>query len=140
MVVGLFITISPAIYSNGLLHLVPCGRRERAREVLNATGATLGAWLMAKITAMVVIGLLTTLGLWILGIDLALVLGVIAALLSFIPNFGPVLAVIPAALIALVSGPDQLMHVVMLYLAVQAFESYLLTPSCNNAWLTCHWR
>ncbi len=128
MVIGLFVTIKPTIYLNGLLHLFPLEKRERACEVLDATGAALGSWLMAKITAMAVIGVLTTLGLWIIGIDLALVLGVIAALLSFIPNFGPVIALIPAVLIALVSGPEQLMYVVMLYLAVQAIESYLLTP------------
>lgn len=128
MVVGLFLTLTPAVYLNGLLHLVPLGKRDRAKEVLDATGSTLSSWLMAKITSMVVIGILTTLGLWIIGIDLALVLGVIAALLSFIPNFGPVIALIPAALIALVSGPDPLMYVVILYLGVQAFESYLLTP------------
>lgn len=127
-VVGLFLTITPAVYLKGVLHLVPLGQRDRAREVLNATGSTLASWLIAKITSMVAIGILTTLGLWIIGIDLALVLGVIAALLSFIPNFGPVIALIPAALIALVSGPDQLMYVVILYLCVQAFESYLLTP------------
>lgn len=128
MVVGLFLTLTPSVYLKGLMHLVPLGKRDRAREVLDATGSTLNAWLMAKITSMIVIGIMTTLGLWIIGIDLALVLGVIAALLSFIPNFGPVIALIPAALIALVSGPDQLMYVVILYLGVQAFESYLLTP------------
>ena len=128
LVVGLFLALNPAIYINGALHLVPLGKRERAREVLDATGSALGSWLMAKITSMFVIGILTTLGLWIIGIDLALVLGAIAALLSFIPNFGPVIALIPAALIALISGPDQLLYVVLLYLGVQAFESYALTP------------
>jgi predicted PurR-regulated permease PerM len=51
--------------------------------VLEATGDALGSWLIAKLTTMAVIGVLTALGLWLLGIDLALVLGVIAALLSF---------------------------------------------------------
>lgn len=128
VVVGLFLAMSPRLYVQGVLHLVPLGQRDRAREVLNATGDSLGSWLMAKIISMVVIGILTTLGLWLIGIDLALVLGVIAALLSFIPNFGPVVALVPALLIAVISGPDDLMYVIILYLAVQAFESYLLTP------------
>lgn len=128
LAIGLFLTINPGTYINGVLHLVPVGKRDRAKDVLVATGSTLESWLVAKIIAMLVIGVLTTIGLWIIGIDLALVLGVIAALLSFVPNIGPVVALIPAALIALVSGPDKLTYVVILYLGVQALESYVLTP------------
>jgi predicted PurR-regulated permease PerM len=125
---GLFLAISPDWYANGLIRLFPVHRRERAREVLEATGNALGSWLIAKLTTMTVIGVLTTLGLWLLGIDLALVLGVIAALLSFIPNIGPIASVIPAALIALVTGPEKALYVLLLYAAVQTAESYLLTP------------
>jgi len=128
LVVGLFLALSPALYVDGLLQLVPATRRPRAREVLDATAATLRNWLLAKLSAMAVIGVLTTAGLMLLDIDLALVLGVIAALLSFIPNFGPIASVIPAALIALVAGPDKALHVLLLYAAIQAVESYALTP------------
>lgn len=57
-----------------------------------------------------------------------LLLGLLAGLLSFIPNIGPILALVPAVLIALISGPDDVLYVVLLYSGVQAFESYLLTP------------
>lgn len=128
LVVGLFLALSPALYVNGLLQLVPVPHRPRAREVLDATAATLRNWLVAKLSAMAVIGVLTTAGLMLLDIDLALVLGVIAALLSFIPNFGPIASVVPAALIALVAGPDKALHVLLLYAGIQAIESYGLTP------------
>jgi predicted PurR-regulated permease PerM len=126
--VGLFLCISPALYVDGLLQLFPEARRARAREVLGATAATLRNWLVAKLTAMVVIGILTTIGLMLLDIDLALVLGIIAALLSFIPNFGPIASVVPAALIALVAGPEKVLYVLLLYAGIQAVESYGLTP------------
>lgn len=126
--VGLFLSISPALYVDGLLQLFPETRRARAREVLGATAATLRNWLVAKLTAMVVIGILTTAGLALLDIDLALVLGIIAALLSFIPNFGPIASVVPATLIALVAGPDKVLYVLLLYTGIQAVESYGLTP------------
>lgn len=128
LVVGLFLSINPKLYINGVLNLVPVDKRGRAEEVLVATGSTLASWLLAKVISMLVIGVLTTSGLWIIGIDLALVLGVIAALLSFIPNIGPVVALIPAGLMALMGGPNELAYVVILYLGVQAFETYLLTP------------
>lgn len=126
--VGLFLSLDPALYINGIVRLVPPARRPRTREVLGATGIVLRNWLIAKLAAMAVIGVLTTLGLMLLDIDLALVLGVIAALLSFIPNFGPIASVIPAALIGLVAGPDKALYVLLLYAAIQAVESYALTP------------
>lgn len=128
LAIGLFLAISPAIYIDGVLHLVPIDKRARARKVLEQTGSTLGSWLLAKIIAMLCIGVLTTVGLWFIGIDLALALGAIAALFSFVPNIGPVAALIPAALVALMAGPQQVLYVVILYMAVQAVESYVITP------------
>lgn len=128
LVVGLLLAINPSMYVNGLMHLVPLTKRDRAREVLEAVGSSLKSWLAAKLAAMLTIGVLTTIGLWLLSIDLALVLGLVAALLSFIPNVGPILSLIPAALISLLDGPEKLLYVVLLYVGIQALESYVLTP------------
>ena len=77
---------------------------------------------------MIIIGVLTAVGLWLLGVPLALTLGLLAALLTFIPNIGPILAVVPAALLALLQSPTRALYVVLLYLGIQTVESYLLTP------------
>jgi predicted PurR-regulated permease PerM len=126
--VGLFLSLNPALYIDGLLQLVPPARQARAREVLRATAATLRNWLIAKLASMLLIGVLTTAGLMVLGVDLALILGVIAAVLSFIPNFGPIASAVPAALIALAISPEKALHVLALYAAIQTVESYGLTP------------
>jgi len=128
LAIGLFLCINPALYIKGVLKLVPLEKRERANEVLHETGNTLASWMIAKIAEMVIIGIATTVGLWLIGIDLALVLGIIAATLAFIPNFGPVIAFFPAALIALISGPQTVLYVAILYLSIQTIESYVLTP------------
>lgn len=128
MFIGLFLAAEPGIYVNGLVRLVPRGRRERAREVLRAVGSTLRYWLLGKILAMALIGVVTTVGLWLLGLPLALTLGVLAALLTFIPNIGPVLSAVPAVLLALTQSPTRALYVVLLYIGVQVVESYLITP------------
>lgn len=127
-VIGICLSLNPGIYVHGLLKLLPLGYRDRAKEVLSKTGSTLQSWLIAKLLEMILIGVLTTLGLWLLGIELALVLGLIAGLLSFIPNFGPVIAVIPALLLASLEGGRTMLWVAALYLGVQAIESWGLTP------------
>lgn len=125
---AIYLAIEPNTYIQGCIRLVPPDRRARAQEVFRALGTTLRRWLLAKLLAMLVIGVLTTIGLTLLGMPLALVLGIIAALLSFIPNIGPVLAEIPAVLIALNEGPAMALWVLLLYLGIQAIESYLLLP------------
>jgi predicted PurR-regulated permease PerM len=77
---------------------------------------------------MTVVALLTVLGLWALGIPLALTLGLFAGLIKFIPNFGPILSALPPVLLALLSGPRQALWVVLLYLGIQTLESYVITP------------
>jgi predicted PurR-regulated permease PerM len=77
---------------------------------------------------MLIIGVLTTAGLSILGVPLALSLGIFAALLTFIPNFGPIIAVLPAVLFALVESPTKALYVLALYIGIQMIESYLITP------------
>lgn len=128
LAVGVCLAISPGLYQEGFLRLVPLSYRDRAREVMDETGGTLKSWLIAKLFEMILIGVLTTIGLWLLGIELALVLGLIAGLLSFIPNIGPVIAVIPALLLASLEGGRTMLYVAGLYLLVQSIESYGLTP------------
>jgi predicted PurR-regulated permease PerM len=128
LAVGLYLAAEPGTYRKGVVQLVPAARRSRAREVLAEVGSTLRWWLWGKLLGMLGIGVLTTLGLWLLGVPLALALGLLAALLTFIPNIGPILAVVPAALLALLDSPTKALSVLGLYLAIQTVESYLITP------------
>lgn len=128
LALGLYLAAEPEFYREGVVRLFPPARRERVRQVLLEVGETLRWWLIGKFAGMFVIGLLTWLGLLALGIPLALTLGLIAAVLTFIPNFGPILAVIPAILLGLVESPSRAVYVLVLYLAIQAVESYIITP------------
>jgi predicted PurR-regulated permease PerM len=85
-------------------------------------------WMVGRFSSMAVVGIMTMIGLWILGIPLPFTLGVIAAVLSFIPNIGPIISVIPALLLALLDSPSKVLYVILLYIGIQTVESYIITP------------
>lgn len=126
--VGIYVAADPGLYARGIVRLVPPARRERTGEVLGALRDTLQAWLIGKVAVMTLVGVLTGLGLWLLGLPLALTLGLLAGLLEFIPYFGPVLAFGPAVLLALTQSPTLALYVGALYVVVQSLESYVFTP------------
>ena len=126
--VGLYGAAEPGTYRGGLIRLVPLRRRARAGEILDEVHRALSWWLLGRLCSMVVVGVATGLGLWLLGVPLALTLGLIAAALGFIPYIGPILAAVPAVLIGLTQGPQQALYVLLFYLGLQTLESYLLTP------------
>ncbi len=126
--VGLFLAVQPGLYREGLIKLVPQNSRRRAREVMTATVDTLRFWLLGRFISMAAVGVMVTLGLWALGMPLALLLGFLAFLLDFIPNIGPFVAAAPAVLLAFIESPTQALWVALLYFVVQQIESYMITP------------
>lgn len=128
LLIGIYAAISYRLYQRGFLHLVPHGRRTRAREVLYATIHAVRWWFVGRFASMLVVGALTTVGLYILGVPLALVLGLIAGLFSFVPYLGPILAIVPGVLVGLNQGTTTALYVFGLYILVQFLESYLITP------------
>ncbi len=126
--IGLYLALAPGTYITGLVRLFPKQRRARMNEVLETAGETLRRWLVGRAILMVVNGVFTALGLWILGIPLALTLGTIAGLLNFVPNIGPIIAGVPAVLIAWTLGPVPALYVLLLYIFLQSLDGYVLTP------------
>ncbi len=132
LLIGAYLTAAPALYKNGLKRLVPPKGRNKADEVMNNLGYGLKQWLTGKIFAMFVVFILTATGLKILGIPMWLALALIAGFLNFIPNFGPLIAMIPAVLIALSQDSQTALIVVGLYLLIQFLESNLITPKVQQ--------
>ena len=128
ILLAIYLASEPRFYVQGFIRFFPIHKRERVREVLDAIYDTLRWWLIGKAASMLFIGVLTWIGLSILGVPLALTLGLIAGLLSFIPNFGPILSAIPAILLAFIDSPISTVWVLGLYGGVQVIESNVVTP------------
>ena len=102
---GLYLAAEPAVYVSGIRRATP--KRYRATLDVCAASAVRGLrwWLLSQMLSMAAVGITVTLGLRILGVPLAGTLGIIAALMTFIPNVGPILSVVPAALLAFAISP-----------------------------------
>jgi predicted PurR-regulated permease PerM len=128
LVGGVYLAAQPKLYRTGLLKLVPPRSRQLAAEALDDSERALRLWLIGQLVAMVIIGTVTGVGLWLLGVPSALTLGIIAGLLEFVAIIGPIIAAIPALLIALTQGVDMALWTLALYVMVQQLESNLLQP------------
>jgi len=126
--VGLFFAVNPKLYLGGLIRLFPPKRRARARVVIGQVGATLRAWLLGQLVAMLSAGTLTTVGLSLLGLPSALALGFLAGVFEFIPTIGALFAAIPAVLLAFAESPTQALYVAVAFFVVQQLQSNVIMP------------
>jgi predicted PurR-regulated permease PerM len=126
--IGIYLAMQPELYLRGLLYLIPGAARGRGEEILAALAHALRWWLVGRFVSMTLVGVLTIIGLELIGLPLALVLGVIAGLLSFVPYVGPISSVIPALLIGLTISPVMPVYALLVYVLVQFTEGNFLTP------------
>jgi predicted PurR-regulated permease PerM len=126
--VTLYLSVNPRMYTNGFLHLFPFSHRPRAAQVLASIGYTLRWWLIGTLIRMVTVGAMTFVGLWLLDVPLALLLSILAFLLDFVPYFGPIVAAVPAVVLAFVESPQLGLYVTILYIVVQQVESLIISP------------
>lgn len=125
---GFYFAAEPDWYRRGLVLLVPPPKRDRAEQVLDELRYTLRWWIVGQLAAMIFVGLVWGTGLWLLGVRLALVLALLAFVAELIPFLGPVLASIPAFLLAATQPEVNLLYVLFLYLGLQTIEAYVVIP------------
>lgn len=128
LTVAVFFAIDPGLYRRGVLHLVPLHRRARAVEVMDTISYTLWYWLLGQFVSMVLVGIVAGVGLALLGVPLAPVLGFIAGLTNFIPQVGPYIAAVPAVLIAFTEDPMLAVYTGLLFLAIHQVEGNIILP------------
>jgi predicted PurR-regulated permease PerM len=127
-VLTIMLLANPSQYRRIFILAFPAFYRRRVDEILDECESSLVGWIKGTLIAMVVIGFVSFIGLSVLRVPLPLVNAALAGLLEFIPNVGPTLSVIPPALLALLDAPWKAGAVILLYIAIQQFESLVLVP------------
>lgn len=127
-VFGIYFAVDPRLYVGGLSQLFPPRHRPRVCALLGAIARALRSWFLGRFLSMAVVGVGTALGLWIAGVPLALPLGILAGVLSFVPNLGPIMSAVPGILVGLSIDLQTALWALAVYGGVQLLESYAITP------------
>jgi predicted PurR-regulated permease PerM len=126
--IAIFFIVSPLVYINGIVKLLPAKGKVKGADIINKIGIILKKWLKAQIFGMFFIGVLTAVGLIIIGVPMVLPLSITAGLLNVIPNFGPLIALIPGVLIGLLQGTTTAIIIACMYTFIQIIQTAVSQP------------
>ncbi len=125
---GIYLAAQPELYRQGLISLFPPKMHRRAADIFDETAVALRLWLIGQLVQMVLIGTLSALATWLIGVPSPLALGLIAAVGEFIPYLGPILAAVPALLVALTKSPQTALWTMLAYGIIHQIEGNLVIP------------
>lgn len=128
LISGAYLAAQPSLYRRGLIWLFPPSKHARAAEIIDGIGEALRLWLLGQLMQMILVGVLVTVVVWGIGVPSPLALGLIAGIGEFVPYLGPVLAAIPAILVALTKSPDTALWTLFAYLIIHQIEGQLIAP------------
>ena len=129
VVMALYLARQPRLYRDGILALVSPKHRPVAARILDDLGATLRAWVVGQLLAMMVLALLTALGLWVLGVPYWLAFGIFTGLVAVVPFFGTMVSTLLPALFVVGTGDWlRVLAVIVLGVAVHVAEANVVVP------------
>lgn len=136
--VPIYLAAMPKQVVNWTIRLFPPDRRENTREVLDKARTSLLQWLGGRAFSMVIVGVLSTVALYVIGIPGALLLGIFSGLVAFVPLIGSITGAIPPLILAFAGSPFDAVWVILAYVAIQQIESNLLTPLVMQKAVSLH--
>jgi predicted PurR-regulated permease PerM len=128
IITAYYIAVRPQPLIDGALSLFPPDRREWALAIGDRIRDSWIGWMKGVVIDMLANGIMIWAGLSLIGLEFALVFGVIAGLFTVVPYFGPVAASVPAVLFGLADSPEMALLVVIVFIVVQQIEGNLTIP------------
>lgn len=138
LILALYITSDSQRILQYLLAFLPADRQVQAERVAERMGQRLGGWVRGQLLLSGVIGLVTLLGLSLLGVQYAVLLAIVAAIGEAIPMVGPILSAVPAVIIAFIHSPTQGFLTLGLYVLIQQLENHLIVPRVMSRAVELH--
>jgi len=135
-VTAVYLAAQPELYRHGLAALFRPRQRKTAIEAIDLIGRTLKLWLLAQLVIMVLVGILSFLAVWLIGLPNPVALGLLAGITEIVPYLGPFIGAIPALLVALTQGLTPAVWTAVAYLAIHIFEGYLVAPLLQRQFVT----
>jgi predicted PurR-regulated permease PerM len=128
LVLGIYLAADPDTYVRGVLRLMPPSSRPRARQIMDTTADSLRKWLIAVSLDAIFLGVISGVGLWLVGVPFAFALGVLSGLSVFVPYIGPIVATAPGLLLALSVSPQLALYAGIVYVIAQQLEGNISLP------------
>jgi predicted PurR-regulated permease PerM len=128
LIIGLFLAMDPGGYSRGLQWMVPTDSRPEFARTMEKMGVTLRKLLAGRLLGMAVEGVATGIALTIGGVPMAMLLGIIAGILAFIPNIGAIVTGVLMVAVGFSAGTDTGYWAIGTYLIVQTIDGYVIVP------------
>jgi len=128
LVISFYLAVQEKGVRKFLISLTPEDHQHYLSDLIDRIQVKIGSWLRGQLLLMLIIGCLTFIGLYFLGVPYVLVLALIAGLFEIIPYVGPIIAAIPAVILAFLVSPFLALMVVVLYVVIQQLENYVIVP------------
>ena len=138
LLLALYITTDGPRIARYLRAFLPPDRHEQAARITSRIFVRLGGWVSGQILLCVIIGAVSWVGLTLIGVPYAVVLALIAGIMEAVPNVGPIIAAVPAIIIAALYSPWQALLVAILYLLIQQLENYVIVPRVMSKAVELH--
>jgi predicted PurR-regulated permease PerM len=133
-----YLVVHTTMLVDGFVSLFPAGRREKVRDVLGKMYQAVQKWFLGQLSAMVIIGVLTTIALHIIGIPYAFFIGALSGILAFIPLVGTFISLIPQVILALAVDPVLVVWVVLSSITIHQIEAHVIHPVVMSRAVTLH--
>jgi predicted PurR-regulated permease PerM len=138
LLLALYITTDGPRIGRYLRAFLPPDRHEQASHVTSRIFVRLGGWVSGQILLCVIIGSISWVGLTLIGVPYAVVLALVAGVMEAVPNVGPIIAAVPAIIVAALYSPWQAALVALLYIVIQQLENYIIVPRVMSKAVELH--